>query len=63
MLGSPVQGSFMRLQLPRHLELPRHLTTGAVAQGGMSLEERGEALGGRISETQALECLLMHIPL
>ena len=29
----------------------------------MSLEGRGEALGGRSSEMQTLGCLLSHIPL
>ena len=30
---------------------------------GMSLEERGEALGGTTSETQTFGSLLRHIPL
>ena len=35
---------------------------GAVAPAGMSLEGRGEALGGG-SETQPLKLLLRHVPL
>ena len=36
---------------------------GSVGRVGMSREVKSEALGGRSSETQALGCLLRHIPL
>ena len=57
-LGSPIQASFLRVQSPRHL--PQQ---GAVPQVSMSLEGRGEVSGVSSSKTQALECLLRHVPL
>ena len=35
---------------------------GVGPQAGMGLEGRGKALGGRCTETGALECLLRHFP-
>ena len=49
--------------VPCSIIFPEGAATEATQQGSMGRVVKSEALGGRSSKTQALGCLLRHIPL